>query len=47
MSRILVTSLLLVHVVIYLLRPSRAKSERNSFFTSYVNDGPYEPWEGI
>lgn len=50
MTRLLIASLFLVHTVIYLLRPSRAKSNRGTF-AGYNYDGPfdvpYEPWEGI
>jgi hypothetical protein len=49
MGRVFITSLLLLHTLIYLLGPSRSKpkSNRNFIFTTYMNDGPFEPWEGI
>ena len=42
-----ITSLLLLYTMIYLFGSSRSKSNRNSIFTTYMNDGPFEPWEGI
>ena len=45
----LVTSLLLLRALIYLLAPgpAKSKSNRNFIFSTYMNDGPFEPWEGI
>ena len=49
MGRFFVTSLLLLHTLIYLLGSGRSKpkTNRKPVFTSFMDEGPFEPWEGI
>jgi len=49
MGRFFVTSLVLLHTLLYLLRreQSKPKSNRKPVFTTFMDEGPFEPWEGI
>ena len=44
-----VMSVFLLRALVLLLGPSRSNLNRSPIFTftTYMSDGPFEPWEGI